>query len=467
LRKVWTVAHREFVAGVKTKTFIIGLVLMPLMMSAGIIVQRLTRDIRDVTDRRFVIIDHSPQATLGNALLEQARLRNQRELNDPQTGKQVRPRFELELTPAPPTTEELQSLRLELSQQIRAGKLYGYFEIGRDVVLPKLEMPTTAGVDPTINLDDPSLRERLVRAAETNLVRYVTDRATDMEPQMWAQRKLYELVLQRRAIAAGMASEKVSSLMFPLIVAPAGLSERDATTGEIREEKPANQLAAFAVPFGLVMLMFAVVVIAGTPLTQGLVEEKQQRIAEVLLASARPFDLMLGKLLGIAAVSVLLMVIYLGGAYYAAREFGFSEYLPPTLLFWFVLFTVLCVLMYGAIFIAIGAACTQAKEIQNLFTPIMLVLVLPIMVMPNIIQSPTGPLATAMTFIPTAAPMVTPARLALNPAPPVWELLVAVSLSIAATLAFVWAAGRIFRVGMLVQGKGARFSDLFRWLVRG
>lgn len=467
MRKVWTVACREFVAGVKTKTFVIGLVLMPLLMTAGIILQRLTRDMRDVSDRRFAVIDLSPDATLGKALLEQARLRNQHELHDPQSGKQVRPRFELELTAVPATAEELRSLRLDLSQRIRDGKLHGYFEIGRDVILPRLEMSTTAGVDATTNRDDPALRERMVRAVETNLVRYVSDRATDMEPQAWAQGKLYELVLQRRAVSAGMAPEKVGSLMFPLIVAPAGLSERDPSTGEIREEKPANQLAAFAVPFGLVMLMFAVVVVAGTPLTQGLVEEKQQRIAEVLLASTRPFDLMLGKLLGIVAVSMLLMVIYLGGAFYASREFGFSEYLSPALLCWFVVFTMLCTLMYGAIFIAIGAACTQAKEIQNLFTPIMLVLVLPIMVMPNIIQSPTGPLATAMTFIPTAAPMVTPARLALNPAPPAWEIVSAMVVSLLATLAFVWAAGRIFRVGMLVQGKGARFSDLLRWLVRG
>lgn len=467
MRKIWTVAHREFVAGVKTKTFIVGLILMPLMMSAGIVVQRLTRDIRDVSDRRFVVIDHSPRATLGAALLEQARLRNDRELNDPQGGKQVRPRFLLELVMPPETDDALQSLRLDLSQQIRDGKLYGYFEIGRDVVLPRLEMPSTATVAPTANLDDPSLRERLVRGAESNLVRYVTDRATDMEPQLWAQRKVYELVLQRRALAAGMAAEKVGSLMFPLIVAPAGLSERDPATGEIREQQPANQVAAFAVPFGLVMLMFAVVVIAGTPLTQGLVEEKQQRIAEVLLASARPFDLMLGKLLGIAAVSMLLVFIYLGGGLYAAREFGFSQYLAPPLLAWFVVFTLLCVLMYGAIFIAIGAACTQAKEIQNLFTPVMLVLVLPIMVMPNIIQSPTGPLATIMTFIPTAAPLVAPARLALNPSPGTWELVSAVAVSIVATLAFVWAAGRIFRVGMLVQGKGAKLSELLRWLVHG
>lgn len=467
MRKVWTVAHREFIAGVKTKTFIIGLILMPLMMSAGIIVQRLTRDIRDVSDRRFVVIDHTPEATLGNALLEQARIRNERELRDPQSGRQIKPRFVLELEPAPPTEGALQSLRLALSQRIRDGSLHGYFEIGRDVVLPRLELPTTDAAGSQDQLDDPSTRERLVRAAGSNLVRYVTDRATDMEPQVWAQRKLYELVLQRRAIAAGMAAEKVGSLMFPLIVAPAGLSERDPATGEIREEEPANQVAAFAVPFGLVMLMFAVVVIAGTPLTQGLVEEKQQRIAEVLLASARPFDLMLGKLLGIAAVSMLLMAIYLGGAFYAAREFGFSEYLPPSLLGWFVVFTMLCVLMYGAIFIAIGAACTQAKEIQNLFTPVMLVLVLPIMLTPNIIQSPTGPLATITTFIPTAAPLIIPARLALNPPPSQWETLAAALISIVATLIFVWAAGRIFRVGMLVQGKGAKFSDLFRWLVRG
>lgn len=465
MHKVWIVAAREFIAGVRTKTFIIGLILMPLLMSAGIIMQRLTRDIRDVSDRTFAVLDHTDGTALAAALKQRADARNATELNSAETGKQVRSRYLLEVVTPPADEAALQQLRLELSDRVRSGDLHGYFEIGAHVVLPKLSMPQGATTRP--GELDPRDREQLVRSQQENLVRYVTDRATDFEPQQWAQQKLYEIVLQRRALAAGMSNENVGSLMFPLVVAPGGLSEKDAATGEIREERPANPIAAFGVPFGLVMLMFAVVVVAATPLTQGLVEEKQQRIAEVLLASCRPFELMLGKLLGIGAMSLLLMAIYLAGSLWAASEFGFAEFLSPSLVAWFVLFTILAVLMYGAIFIAIGAACTQAKEIQNLFTPIMLLLVLPVMVMPNIIQSPTGPLATALTFVPTASPMVASARLALNPLPPTWHVLAAVAISIVSTLVFVWAAGRIFRVGMLVQGKGAKFSDLMRWLVQG
>ena len=113
--------------------------------------------------------------------------------------------------------------------------------------------------------------------------------------------------------------------------------------------------------------MFLVVMVGATPLIQGVIEEKMQRIAEVLLGSVSPFELMAGKLLGMLGVSLTLAAVYLGGCYAALSRFGFTEYLPPDLLAWFLVFQVLAVLMYGSLFIAVGAACTDAKESQALW----------------------------------------------------------------------------------------------------
>jgi ABC-2 type transport system permease protein len=468
MTKAWAVAVREFNAGVRTKAFLIGVVMLPLLMGAGFIVGQLTQNVRDTRDRKFAVLDRTPGGGLAPAIVQQAEARNENAIFD-EDGKQIRPKYLLEVVPAPADDAQLPELRFALSERVRKGELQGYFEIGPNVILPKIELPTgtDATTQPTsLEQLSPRERDRLLRAQMDNLTRYATNRSTDLDPSQWFSRALSEVVIGRRAIAAGMQPERVVSLSIPVVSIPTSLVERDAT-GAIVEKSTPNPLAAFFVPFGMAFLLFSTVVVAATPLTHGLVEEKQQRIAEVLLASARPFDIMLGKLVGNAGVCLVLALIYLAGAYWAARQFGFGEYLTPAIIVWFVVFQVIAVLMYGALFVAVGAACTEVKEIQNLFTPIMLLLVLPLAALVNVIQNPQGPLAVLLTFIPTASPMVLMTRLTLNPPPPAWQIALAITLSLLTTLVFVWAAGRIFRVGMLVQGKGAKFSDLAKWLIRG
>ena len=94
------------------------------------------------------------------------------------------------------------------------------------------------------------------------------------------------------------------------------------------------------------ILMFMVVLMCATPLMQGVVEEKMQRIAEVLLGSVQPFPLMMGKLLGMAGVSLTIAAVYLGGAYWAAHHYGFAEYVGIDLLLWFLLYQTLAALMF-------------------------------------------------------------------------------------------------------------------------
>src|SRR5207248_1453949 len=182
--------------------------------------------------------------------------------------------------------------------------------------------------------------------------------------------------------------------------------------------------------------------------------------SEVLLGSVRPFQLMSGKVLGLVATSITLILVYLGGAYYAAHKLGMGEFLPGQLIAWFVVFQVLAVLMFGSLYIAIGAACTDAKEMQSLLLPVNMFLVVPLAVLPNIIQNPNGPLARIATLFPPLTPMVTVARLAVPPGIPLWEILVAIAILLASTTILVWASGRIFRVGILMQGKGANVRDL-------
>src|SRR5262249_29963620 len=142
---------------------------------------------------------------------------------------------------------------------------------------------------------------------------------------------------QAHAVRAEKLKKPVQELeaaMAPVPLESKGLTRTNPDTGEIEDASEQSKAASFAVPFVLLMLMFMVVMMGATPLMHGVVEEKMQRIAEVLLGSVSPFGLMMGKLVGMAAVSLTITAVYLGGAYWAAHHYGFAEHAPAGLLLW-------------------------------------------------------------------------------------------------------------------------------------
>jgi ABC-2 type transport system permease protein len=187
----------------------------------------------------------------------------------------------------------------------------------------------------------------------------------------------------------------------------------------------------------------------------------------VLLGSVTPFELMIGKLVGGVAVSLTLAAIFFGGAYYLAYSFGMSGYVSWQSIGWFFFFTIVGTFMYGSLFAAAGAACSNVKEVQSFIMPVMLFIALPMFVLGPVLQNPSGAVGMALSFFPLSAPTVMVMRLTIPPGVPAWQPIVAAASALAATVGFVWAAGRIFRVGILMQGKGANYAAVLRWILRG
>jgi ABC-2 type transport system permease protein len=255
--------------------------------------------------------------------------------------------------------------------------------------------------------------------------------------------------------------------IIPVPLVTKKLSRKDPASGKISDASEESRLATFLAPAGLSILMFMMILVGTTPLMQSVFEEKTNRIAEVLLGSLRPFELMMGKLLGMVGVSLTTTALYLGGAYWAAHKYGFSEYLPPWLIAWFLIYQTLGVLMYGSVFIAIGAACSDIKETQSLTMPVMLVAMIPMFTLVNLIEHPSSPLSTGLSFFPFATPQVMLIRQSIPPGIPWWQPVVGILGTLAMTAACVYAAGRVFRVGLLMQGKGANFAQMAKWVFRG
>lgn len=439
MRRMIVVAVREYQAAVKTKAFIVSLVLMPVMMGGSIVVQILMRDKVDIKDKRIAVLDYSGQ--LFDAATAAAQARNEKEIfgGEGAARQQVKPRFLLEKAEA--SRADAAETRLALSERVRKDEIMAFVVIGPDVVKPG---------------DDPS------RAA----IDYHSNSPTYDDIQNWIAAPLNERIQQLRLQAANLDAKVVTEATRRIPVGNLGLVSRDKA-GNITKAEQTNKIANVIVPLGLMMLMFMVVMIGASPLVQSVLEEKTLRIAEVLLGSIPPFQLMMGKLLGMVGVSLTIATVYLAGMFYALWQADYGQFFPAQVVGWFAFFQALAVLMYGAIFIAIGAAVSDQKEAQNLMTPVMLLVVAPMFVWINVVREPSASLSLALSLFPPATPMLMVMRQAIPPGIPIWQPLLGAALVILATFLCVFAAGRIFRVGILMQGKGAKVGEMMRWVFRG
>jgi ABC-2 type transport system permease protein len=203
------------------------------------------------------------------------------------------------------------------------------------------------------------------------------------------------------------------------------------------------------------------------PLLNGVLEEKMARIAEVLLGSVPPFQLMLGKLLGYVGVAVTLVAVYLVGGFIVADYFGYADIIPAHLLVWFMVYQCLAILMFGSMFLAIGACCNDIREAQNLMLPVWLILCIPLLTLQLVIEHPDSLFSVLLSLFPPATPLVMVPRMAIPPGAPLWQPVVGVVGTLITTALCVWVSGRIFRIGLLLQGKPPKIREMIRWAVRG
>jgi ABC-type Na+ efflux pump permease subunit len=440
------VAAREYSAAVKTKSFIVSLILLPIMMGGGVIAQRLGQKLGDTTTKSVAIIDRSGGPQLSEAIDKAVARRNTKEVFD-ETGRQVRAKFTVEKVEPADLNDAVavEKQRVELSDRVRSGELLAFAEIGPDVLKPPSSSSKPGDPDrATIN--------------------YSTNRPTYREFYALLQSAVRPVVVKSRLAITERSDDELRRA--EPTVADRGLATRDAD-GKVSYESKSGQIAPFLVPMVLLLLMFIVVIVGASPMTANVIEEKQLRIAEVLLGSARPFEIMMGKLLGGVGVALTLAAIYFGGAYYVAVKQGVASHVSGASMIWFLFFTVVGTLMYGSMFVAAGAAVTNVKEAQTMIMPVMFLIMLPLFAIGNMIQDPSGLIAMVASFFPFSAPMVMTARISIPPGVPVWQAILAAVVTLLTTVVLVWSAGRIFRVGILMQGQGAKVGEMLRWVVRG
>ena len=439
MRKVLSVMRTEYLISVRSKAFLIGLAMLPLIIGFTILAQVMTRDRADLSDRTFAVVDRSGR--LFSIIEQEAAERNREAIYRPDDKggkKQIRPRF----VPIAhdETRAEDEQLQLELSEQVRQDKLFAFLIIGADAI------NGTAG--------------------EAARIAYYTQTQTYAQLPNWLESVLNEEIKRIRFSEAGIDEALVAGLSRRVRVKELGLVKVSAE-GELFEAEEKNDAATYGVPAATVFLLFILVMMSCPTLLNTVLEEKMQRISELLISSVSPFQLMLGKILGAVLLSLTLSVLYVGAAIGMLWYFELSRLVPWSMYLWFGTFLLLALFIYGSVFAGIGAVCSGIKDSQSLMTPAMLMIMLPLFCWQPVLQSPDSAFSTWVSLFPPTTPMMMLLRLATSPGPPAWQVALSLVLTVAFTLGCVWAGAKIFRIGILSYGQAPTLGRLVRWIVSG
>ncbi len=272
----------------------------------------------------------------------------------------------------------------------------------------------------------------------------------------------------------------------------------DAEQGKDNQAQSSALAAVIGLVLGMILYMF--LLIYGSMVMQSVIEEKNSRVLEVMVSSVKPFDMMMGKILGVASVAVLQVVIWAvlivgmsafilpmftpedvmqsaqlmqqGGV--AAMDSGINpemlaavgmvsdiQYMA-TLFIYLLLFVVGGYLLYSAMFAAIGSAVDSVQDAQQLTTPVTIPIILSIIVMMTIMDNPNSQIAFWFSIIPFTSPVVMMARIPSGI--PGWEIALSLVLLYATFFAMVWLSAKIYRVGIFMYGKKTSFKELWKWM---
>jgi len=433
MSKVFAIATNEYRQVVLTKSFLLSLILPMLVYGGMFLVTAFLGDKTDLRDRELMVVDYT--GVLVEGLLEANVKRNRSDAVE-REGKQTGPKFVIESYGEGPLPEA-KSLLVELSDQVRSGDLFAFAIIGGDYLY-------TEGGD-------------------NDFLQYFSDSPTFNRLPDWLSRTVRELVEERRFAESGYDQKEINLLTSHNRLERFNLAEVDVD-GNLIEPKEENKFAAFLIPFGLIMLIFISIQMSTPILLNSVIEEKMQRIAEVLLSSVTPFQLLLGKLFAGVGVGVTFSAVYIFSLSMSLRYFEKMQWVPSGTFFWFFIFLLLGLLTFGSLFAGVSSACQDIKDSQNFAGTIILFLIIPLVLSIPTIESPDGAFATTLSLIPPFSVMAMMNRIAIPPGPPEWQIYLALLLNLMFTGCIVWASSRLFRIGILAQGKTPTWRELFRWI---
>ena len=442
MSKLFAIIRREFVERVRTKAFLIGTLMGPIL---------------------FYAVGKLPQLMMGKA-----------------SGAQI-----IAVVDASADHVSARLLDSLSKEKLGAGGVPRYRFVTvvaapdratavRDSIIPSVDRRPEGGGPP-----DPDALTGILVVTDSGLaagrLTYLGRNVGSIGDISHLERSLRVAVVRERMLALGVSAS----------VAEAATARVELTTAKVTKGTMTGEGAesAFWLSYILIIILFIALMPTGVQVMSAVVEEKTNRILEVLVSSVRPFDLMLGKVLGVGSASLLQLGIWGASATLAARIGGPSgaaaaanqaadgaeqvrmtlPAIPTDLIIVTLIYFALGFLFFATAYAAVGAMCNTVQETQQVQFPVMGMLLAGYLGAFATIGRPESTAAKIMTFLPPTAPFIVPTRWSNAPLP-MTELLGSIGVCVLGVLGMVWLAARIYRVGILSYGKKPSFKDIWVWI---
>lgn len=467
MNKLMQVAIREFLATVLTKAFLLGILIPPVIMGGVIALMPL-------------LMNQKPPRTEGRvALIDQSGL--------------VGPLIDAEFTPekfneaAREKIEESQKVAKQLAPQTRPGPMNMAVEqaLRTDSQLTLEKLDAGAGVDDEKSRISTSRRRDEIQGTNPRLALVVIPKGTvdlaaapkptdagaapefqpfdmfvaptlDIEVKNQVENAVERAITNARLRNAGMDQSVVRQLTRPV--------RSNSITVTDQGERKSNDAAKMFIPAAFMFLLWMSVFTSGQSLLSSTIEEKSSRVMEVLLSAASPMQIMVGKILGQMGVGLLMLGVYGGAGIAALIYFALDQNIDPMNILYFAVYFVIAFFLIACMMSAIGSAVSELREAQTLMTPVMLVLIIPMVLWMPILRNPNSVFAQVCSFVPPVSPFVMVLRIAGSEPVPFWQIPVSMAIGIVSVFVAAWAASKIFRIGVLMYGKPPNLRTLLSWV---
>lgn len=285
----------------------------------------------------------------------------------------------------------------------------------------------------------------------------------------------------QRTVSNALATVRLGKSGLDAALVRKAMASADMDTTKVSDGKLTGQSGqdSFLIAYFMGFILYISIMLYGQQTMTSVIEEKTSRIMEVLTSSLTPFQMLLGKVLGVGLAGLTQMAIWVGSVFVVSSKgaeigalLGMSAEavkqspipaMPPDLLVVFLLYFALGFLLYGALYAAIGAMCNTIQETQQYAIFVTVFIIVGFLAVFSLIKDPTGGLGVTMSYIPFFAPFTMPVRWSMSSVPPL-ELALSLGLMVVTLLACVWLAARIYRTGILMYGKKPSWGELWRWI---
>ncbi len=409
-RKVWRVTLWEYLQRLKTKSFIIGLFLTPLLMLAFTVVPALLGTISDEETKTIYVFDQT------GLIIDSL----QNRLNRQYTLRSGEPNYRIVPVAG---SHDIDAVRDSLNRLLVEHRQDAFLVIPADV-FDSLRVEYRA-----VNVSNIRDQERLKNAVSA-------------------------IIRESKYRSAGLDPEEMHKLTRSVDLRSVRVSEKG--------EQESGFFESFGLAYVFIITMMILILQGGGLMVRSLVEEKSSRLVEILISSCSPTDLLLGKIFGLGLLGLTQLAFWaiLG----AALVLGFDiTSLPLDNLWLMLLYSLLGYMLYTAIFVGMGTLVTTEQEAQQITGYLSMLLILPFMVAIFATQNPDSTVITVLSLIPFLTPTMMVLRLPIV-TPPTWEIVLSLVILSGTTVIVGWMAGALFRTGLLLTGKKPTFNEVLRWL---